>query len=408
MNTDRLLHGLELSLTIGCRLNCDYCPQDVLIETYYHGEPHRTKALSFEDFKVVLDKVEPGATIAFGGMSEPFHNVECADMLVYAYERGYKLCLDTTLIGMDVPDFEKIKHIEFEEFILHIPDKEHHSKFVITDEYLRLFDLVHDKIEISYYSCHGTIHEAVKDKINEEKYAGISISDRAGNLEMEDLKGIFVEGRIMCWHGSETMHGTWIPVMFPDGSLVLCCQDYGMKHVLGNLIEQSWQEICAGEEYKKFKNGLEDDSIDLLCRNCAAARKVEVLPSMRLAKAAFDRKAGRFVENVPKETMELVEHFAEADMVCIFGLGKLWRDHFYQEYWHEALEHFIFSDNNPVLQGKEINGIQCVKPSELKQYEKLFVLLFVKNGESIISQLTEMGIDHYMLLDDVYSKCVYL
>lgn len=289
---ERKLNGLELSLTIGCEINCDYCPQKLLVERYYGQDRNRTRNLSFDNFKIVLDKIEAGATLSFGGMSEPFHNKECADMIAYSYEKGYKICLDTTLVGMSILDFEKIKHIKFEELILHIPDKENHSKFVITDEYLGLFKLVHEHMEISYYSCHGKVHDAVSDMIDQEKYAGISLRDRAGNIKIEGVKDIYVNGKIICYHGSRLQLGTWLPVLFPDGSLVLCCNDYGMKHVLGNLISQSWSEICEGEEYKKIINGWNNDSIDILCRKCIAARRVEALPAMRLRDAIIKRKSG--------------------------------------------------------------------------------------------------------------------
>ena len=108
MNHEKL-HALELSLTIGCKLACDYCPQKLLLDTYYSENKARKRKLSFEDFKIVLDKVQPGATISFCGMSEPFHNERCADMICYAYEKGYKLSLLTTLVGMSEEDFHKMR-----------------------------------------------------------------------------------------------------------------------------------------------------------------------------------------------------------------------------------------------------------------------------------------------------------
>ena len=54
--------------------------------------------------------------------------------------------------------------------------------------------------------------------------------------------------------------------MFPDGTLVVCCQDYGMKHVLGNLLEESWEEIRAGKEFQYFRKGLTADSSDKIGR----------------------------------------------------------------------------------------------------------------------------------------------
>ena len=32
-------------------------------------------------------------------------------------------------------------------------------------------------------------------------------------------------------------------VLLPNGDVVLCCMDFGMQHVLGNLKRQSYEEI---------------------------------------------------------------------------------------------------------------------------------------------------------------------
>ena len=402
MNSSNKLHGLELSLTIGCKLNCDYCPQKLLMERYYGADKNRARKLSYENFIKILDKICPGATIAFGGMSEPFHNEECADMILYAYNKGFKICLDTTLIGMRESDFEKIKNVDFEEFILHIPDQQGHAKFVITDEFLRLFKLVNEHIAVDYYSCHGTVHDAVKDMIDQDKYAGIQVSGRAGNLRLDDVKDISQRGRIICWHGSEKGLGTWIPVLFPDGSLVLCCQDYGMKHVLGNLFNQSWEEICQGEEYQKIRKGQEDDSVDILCRKCEGAKQYEKLPAIQLKEMVTKKKSGGALEGCSARTIELIDLFASADSICVFGLGKLWRDYFYPEHWQDGLNVTVFSDNNPELSGKQINGIECVRPSELVRYKNLAVVLFIKKADAVISQLEAMGITRYVLIDELY------
>jgi hypothetical protein len=32
-------------------------------------------------------------------------------------------------------------------------------------------------------------------------------------------------------------------VLLPDGSLALCCQDYGLDDLVGNLIDNTWEEF---------------------------------------------------------------------------------------------------------------------------------------------------------------------
>ena len=63
--------------------------------------------------------------------------------------------------------------------------------------------------------------------------------------------------------------------MLPDGRVLLCCMDYGMKHVLGNLTEQSYEEIMNGKEIDKIKAAINgDESIDILCRGCSSATEI--------------------------------------------------------------------------------------------------------------------------------------
>lgn len=48
-----------------------------------------------------------------------------------------------------------------------------------------------------------------------------------------------------------------------------------MKHVLGNLTEQSYEEIMNGKEIDKIKAAINgDESIDILCRRCSSATEI--------------------------------------------------------------------------------------------------------------------------------------
>lgn len=403
------LSALEISLTIGCKLMCDYCPQDLLLSKYYGENKCRKSKLSFSDFKKVIDeRMQPGATISFGGMSEPFLDDEFADMIVYAAKKGHKISLYTTIVGMTRQDFEKIKDIKFDRFVLHIPDKENRSKFKITDEYLELLKLVHEKIKIDFYSCHGTVVPEVAEIIDEKKNAGIDAQDRAGNLELEGFESLNHKGEIVCYRAwSSVAMNLWEPVLFPDGSLVLCVQDYGMKHVLGNLFTQSWGEIQEGEEYQKFIKGLKDDSIDTLCRKCVCAKKFNDLPPIRLKNTVNDIKSNKFDKfKLSTGTLQFVEKFVQAQHICVFGLGKLFKEHFFQEYWHEGLNVTLLSDNSEAYRNIEINGIDCISPNELSEYKNLLVILFVKNNiDSIKEQLGKLGINNVMTIGQVVDSC---
>ena len=64
-------------------------------------------------------------------------------------------------------------------------------------------------------------------------------------------------------------------ILLPDGTVVLCCMDYGLKHILGNIFTNTFEEIMNGEEMRKVKEGMDgNETLDILCRNCSYAHAV--------------------------------------------------------------------------------------------------------------------------------------
>lgn len=95
-------------------------------------------------------------------------------------------------------------------------------------------------------------------------------------------------------------------------------------------------------------------------------------------------------ENLSFNKMNVVK---QADNVCVFGTGKYFEDVFVPRNLKEELKVNLLCDNNPEKWGKTIEGIKCVSPNELKNYDNLIVLILVGNPLPIYKQLTDMGIN---------------
>ena len=95
--------------------------------------------------------------------------------------------------------------------------------------------------------CHA---QAEPDPKVEEAFRGKvdivwDLMDRAGNLKGDGLITKKQEkGRLSCSDCGEALNKN---ILLPDGTVLLCCMDFGMKHVLGNLLTQSYEEICNGK-----------------------------------------------------------------------------------------------------------------------------------------------------------------
>ena len=117
---------MEITTVIACKVLCTFCPQELLIKEYSsinkieninYGSP---EIMTFEIFKTCLDKIPKSIPISFSGYAEPFLNSECAKMIVYAHDSGYKVQVYSTLVGLTLKDVDQFKHIPFILFQVHL------------------------------------------------------------------------------------------------------------------------------------------------------------------------------------------------------------------------------------------------------------------------------------------------
>ena len=247
---------LEITTHVGCPVCCTDCPQ-LLLRSRYHGKLN----LDLEDYKRAIDKVPAGTRIDFSGMCEPFVNKYCTDMILYAADKGFPLALYTTLQGATMEDYENLKDVSYEVVTIHLPDADGRSHFNITDEYLELLD----KWECHNYSCHGMIDPRVFPYIKQRNLITY-MHDRAGNVEGRPHKLVDIDRHIRCATSGGSMDHN---VLLPDGTVLMCCMDYGMTGVFGNLFEQTYEEIINSDAANAMRATL--DKGESICRHCTNA-----------------------------------------------------------------------------------------------------------------------------------------
>lgn len=247
---------LEITTHVGCPINCTDCPQALLREKY-----KGRKTMRFEDYKVAIDKLPRGCRVDFSGMCEPFVHPKCTDMILYAAEKGHPLALYTTLQGATVADWERLNGVWFEVVTIHLPDKNGRSHFHITDEYLDVLS----RWDCHNYSVHGAIDDRVRPYMKPRNLITF-MHDRAGNVEDRPHKSIDEDTPIRCvMNGRELNHN----VLMPDGSVLMCCMDYGCTAMFGNLFTQSYEEVLGSDVANDMRKRLERG--ETICRKCTNA-----------------------------------------------------------------------------------------------------------------------------------------
>jgi hypothetical protein len=237
----------------GCVVDCVFCPQRTL-ESAYQGE----RILTLDNFKHLLACIPSEVRITFAGFVEPWMNKYCTDMLLHAYEQGHPISVFTTAVGMSIEDCERIVDIPYAGnpnggFVLHLPDAEGLAKHPMTAGYRKTLDWLsanQHRIKNFTVMSMGAVHPDVADLFGTAVV--YQMYDRAGNLSREaiikpELKK--VEQRWIkiprqdeqqtCGCAEHLYHN----VLLPNGDVSLCCMDYALENIIGNLYRQTYAEV---------------------------------------------------------------------------------------------------------------------------------------------------------------------
>lgn len=256
---------LEITTVIpekGCTVDCVFCPQR-LLETKYTG----TRILTLDNFKTIVDKVPTDVRITFAGFTEPWLNKHASDMVLYAHKQNHPVSVFTTGVGMSIEDCEKIVDIPFAGnpnggFVLHLPDSELLAKHPITPSFIKTMEWFkenHHRIKNFTTMCMGQVHPDIKHLF--DWAPTFTMYSRANNLMQESLlkpelislkdrwQSVYhADGKRTCGCVEHLYHN----VLLPNGDVSLCCMDYSLDNILGNLFDQDYESVLP-EDQQCFK-----------------------------------------------------------------------------------------------------------------------------------------------------------
>lgn len=278
MNVDigATMPKLEITTMIGCPLMCTFCPQDQLNRSY--RDPVRK--LTVSTFETVLSKLTPDYEIIFAGYTEPWANPLCNEFVKIALERKFKISIYTTLYNIDLVRAEELAHILesnyrlVKDFWIHLPDRQNNMRgFKYSPEYdqvlQRMLRLRHIRVSSMTMDADSLPHPMITTNV---KPVNWYLHTRADNLNQADIGTQPVhqppkyEYIVECTRDAELKSN----ILLPNGDVMLCCMDYGLKHRLGNLLESSLDQVLNGPERNRVLElsnqlGFTDQ---LLCKSC--------------------------------------------------------------------------------------------------------------------------------------------
>jgi len=252
---------MEITTKIGCMVNCIYCPQSKLVREY--RKRSETTLMRPDVFSACIEKLPPAIDMHFSGMCEPWVNPKCADMILYAHERGHRILVSTTLTGLTGADIEKIESIDFKHFNVHLPHRSKTADNASVERHIMILERLQNSSITPNYRCHGAFVSSEILSILGDKIHLSKPHTRAGNKNVEkNSPPARIQGPISCRRDLRQN------VLLPNGDVVLCCMDYGLQHVLGNLLTCDYSNLLQSKELSRVRKGLTDESEEILCRYC--------------------------------------------------------------------------------------------------------------------------------------------
>jgi len=238
------------------------------------------------DLTTMLVKLPRDTRIDFSGMSEPWANPECTSMLEEVLYMGFDVAVYTTLYGMDDP--ARVKKVledhksQVKVFMLHLPDANSNMKgWKLTQEWMNAFEMVmtlQHQIQIGAMTMDktGLVHPSLQHLVG--RLPGWVGHTRADSLNLEQIEGQVIS---ITPHNEFSLTCKSTPfydrnVLLPNGDVVLCCMDYDLKHVIGNLLTQTYDEVMQGKplmDLIAFNESPEFNKCSI-CKSCENVRKI--------------------------------------------------------------------------------------------------------------------------------------
>lgn len=256
---------LEVGTTATCALRCKYCPQDRLVQSY-QGANQLTPSV----YEKCLDNYSPGDAIYFAGFVEPCLNKQFVLLLLMTLERGHRTRLYTTGRGLNVAQAEAIAKLNIDQIVLHLPDR--FGSLSFSENNVPVMEALSRGRNVECMTMDNVPHPSLEGIWQRLPKNMGAMHDRAGNVVgTQAYVAVRKSGPIRCRVAPSLDHS----VLLPDGRLSLCCMDYSLMHVIGDLSTTPYTTILRDEPIQEIRRRQQNERVgDVLCRACVCSENI--------------------------------------------------------------------------------------------------------------------------------------
>lgn len=282
-NSVNSFNSLEITAVIGCARSCVYCPQDLIIEKYKLVKGRPDHLLHPKTLEKVIQNLPSELLVYWTGFGEPLQNKYFPELFNMICNAGFKSQISTTLFCANPESIDIIcDRAKWDRVTLHLPDNSGYMKAQIDDKYL--FDLKRVILSMNYdvdmIHVFGSLNDKIKDMFESADLSDVvsrinfveidlnssTTTSRANNLKTDNpviLNENNHDNSLLFCKAKRFNQ----PVLLPNGDLAMCCMDYGLTNIVGNLIYEPYESIVKRSSIYMSYN------LPKLCFNCEWANK---------------------------------------------------------------------------------------------------------------------------------------
>ena len=286
---------LMVEPTTACQLKCPHCPTG-------RGELTRpVGSLTLANFQRIWDQIHPAPMLLqLWNQGEPLVNRDTPEIIRHATRTGAKVVLSTNVELLAQGDLaERMVTSGLHELILSLDGAtpESHAAYRVGGDFAKVeagikrvveakkrLGLKYPILNWQFLLFRHNLHEVALAKQLAKDWGVDRISFKTAQLEAFDRK----EGERWlpdkpALRRYDLIGETWVlrrpprpfcnrifasAVVQWDGTVVPCCFDKDGDFVVGNLLEQSFEEVWRGEAFQQFRQRIMTGKRPAMCANC--------------------------------------------------------------------------------------------------------------------------------------------
>lgn len=278
-----------LEITNVCNMNCSFCV----------GTKRKKHFLTAEEFAVLAYKIKPYTDfLYFHLMGEPTLHPLLGEFLDIAEKLGFKVIITTNGTLLDKSGEILLNGKSLFKVNISLHSFEANSNISEEDYFSTCFDFADKASNKGIITVFRLWNEGGENSLN-DKIIGM-MKHRFNGEWVENTKGIRIRKKLFIENGERfewPLHSEIVSDKIScyglkdhigilcDGSVVPCCMDNDGNAILGNLYDNTLEEILNSEKTKYYRNMLENCKAPCeMCKTCGFAQNRFLHINKRLEK----------------------------------------------------------------------------------------------------------------------------